>query len=206
MLAKILVAFLRIRQIQQTSARPSLSAERLFFTVLCLFEQVSSTLQQLNSTEDLESIYIHITTAMHSTPIFRMNIINRGQTLYLIFPGHLMFFSFTHCLHLEIVLCSRSLFFDLINVFTMIYFLFFLPKLSPISRFFSNFHFSLVTSVLETGLQLRPAELIQTFGDVELFPQIAPRISLRTKTRQNRQICEFFAFRHFDRFCATIFR
>lgn len=97
MLAKILVAFLRIRQIQQTSARPSLSAERLFFTVLCLFEQVSSTLQQLNSTEDLESIYIHITTAMHSTPIFRMNIINRGQTLYLIFPGHLMFF-FLHTL------------------------------------------------------------------------------------------------------------
>lgn len=96
-----------------------------FFSSVFIWASLEHSLQQLNGTVDLESIYIHITTAMHSTPIFRMDIISRGQTLHLNFPrpldvflpSHTVFFWKLFCVHghFSSTLFLYSLWFDLFS-------------------------------------------------------------------------------------------
>lgn len=145
MLAKILDTFVRIRQIQQTlRPRSSFCAERLFFqfgVYLSKSRALSSTTQRygglrinLNSYHYCHAFNTHISHGHHQ----------QGTDTSLEFSqATWCFFAFTHCLLLKIVLCSRSLFFDLISIFALVWFVFLFTNCHLFHNFFWIFIFHL---------------------------------------------------------------
>lgn len=141
---------------------------------------------------------------MHSTHIFRMDIISKGTNTSLDFSQATWMFFFLHtlCRHLKVVLCSRSLFFGLISMFTLIcFFLFF--KLSPASRLFPNFHFHLSLPLWKLDRHFRhPILLFKHTGTSNFSHKNHAKIPPRTQIC--RKNCKFANFTQSDTLIAFV--